>query len=461
MHALGGTPFDPAETEKLLETFMRATAIPCAIIDDNGKLLAEHRGPSEQHGCSEPFGQVFCCPICSLAANPERATACTTVHRYAGFQSLRFGGRYTYFCPSSLTYFSAPLFRDGDHIATFVAGPVLLISPESYIREELERLPESAPSTAAAPEPVAADSHARALTVVRSLPFVDPQRAHAVGEMLLYLASWASDANVRETATAQDTQSREADISTYIHLLKSMGGDQAEDAPAFDQALEERRLLDHIREGDREAARDQIARLLAHLRITTGSEIAAVKSRVLELAVLLSRAAIDGGADPESVFGLNYRALEEVQRISRVPELSAWLSRISERFLAFVIDVRQYRQRDVIRRAQAYIRSHLGDRVGLEVVAQHVRLSPAYLSHLFHEQTGERFTEYLARCRVDQSKELLRSGDHPLKEIALEVGFSDQSHFSRVFKKRVGVSPSRFRDRPWTVSGDTREIHEQ
>jgi AraC family transcriptional regulator len=53
--------------------------------------------------------------------------------------------------------------------------------------------------------------------------------------------------------------------------------------------------------------------------------------------------------------------------------------------------------------------------------------------------------EDLRRLRIDRASEQLVTGDLPLAEIALAAGFADQSHFSNVFRRRTGMSPSRFR----------------
>jgi AraC-like DNA-binding protein/ligand-binding sensor protein len=383
----------------------------------------------------------FECPVCGITARSTgEPSRCADVHRYAGFQSLRFGGRYTYFCPGSLTYFSAPLLDDGAHVGTFVAGPVLLIPAGEYIAEEID-----------AHSQLSGEARASLVGQVRSIPHVSPERAHALSEILLYVASWAGGTNVRDTVEEQNRLSREASISGYIHHLKTMGGDS--EVPTYPTETE-RRLLAHIREGERERARELLTELLARIRISSGSSVEQVKARVLELAVLLSRAALDGGADPESVFGLNYRALGQVHELDNVAALSDWLSRMAERFVTFVFDVRRFRHRDVIQKARQYIRTHYAQKLGLEDVATHVGLSPAYFSRLFKEETGNSFSGYLASVRVERSKELLRDGTLSLADIALETGFADQSHFSRVFKKETGVSPSRYRAQPADARGE-------
>ena len=73
-------------------------------------------------------------------------------------------------------------------------------------------------------------------------------------------------------------------------------------------------------------------------------------------------------------------------------------------------------------------------------------LSPTYFGRIFKEGTGESFTAYLTRVRIQRSKELLCYENFRLTDIAQLVGFEDQSYFSRVFKRMEGVSPRRYRE---------------
>ncbi|MEP7189611.1 MAG: helix-turn-helix transcriptional regulator, partial [Roseiflexaceae bacterium] len=63
----------------------------------------------------------------------------------------------------------------------------------------------------------------------------------------------------------------------------------------------------------------------------------------------------------------------------------------------------------------------------------------------FHQETGVTLVTYLNRYRIDQAKARLEAGEQNLTAIALEVGFSSGSYFSRVFRQEVGISPSAFR----------------
>ena len=79
-------------------------------------------------------------------------------------------------------------------------------------------------------------------------------------------------------------------------------------------------------------------------------------------------------------------------------------------------------------------------------MARRVYLSPAYFSRVFKQEMGESFTAYLNRVRIEHSCALLRQKQLRLVDIALMVGFEDQSYFTKVFKKITGISPLCYRE---------------
>ena len=92
-----------------------------------------------------------------------------------------------------------------------------------------------------------------------------------------------------------------------------------------------------------------------------------------------------------------------------------------------------------------YLHAHrLGD-VQLRDVARAVGVGPSQLAHGFRERLGTTPGEYLRRLRVDWAAAQLRDGDATVAEIALQAGFYDQSHFTRVFRRQHGVTPAVWR----------------
>ncbi|MBD3885771.1 helix-turn-helix transcriptional regulator [Phormidium tenue FACHB-886] len=94
-----------------------------------------------------------------------------------------------------------------------------------------------------------------------------------------------------------------------------------------------------------------------------------------------------------------------------------------------------------LQRAIAYIQDHLAQDLSLDEIAAEVNLSSYHFARLFKQSTGLAPHQYQIRCRVERAKELLQIGDMAIAEVASQVGFYDQSHLSRHFKRIIGVSP--------------------
>ena len=92
-----------------------------------------------------------------------------------------------------------------------------------------------------------------------------------------------------------------------------------------------------------------------------------------------------------------------------------------------------------------YIQAHLDSGILLEDLAGAVGLSPFHFAKLFKLSTGSTPHQYVLQRRLERAMELLRSSEATLSEIALESGFADQSHFANVFRRFMGVTPSRYR----------------
>ena len=71
-------------------------------------------------------------------------------------------------------------------------------------------------------------------------------------------------------------------------------------------------------------------------------------------------------------------------------------------------------------------------------------MSPHYFSRLFKQTTGISPHQYVISCPIERAKDLLKQGKLSIAEIAKEVGFVDQSHLHRYFKRLVGITPKAF-----------------
>lgn len=97
-----------------------------------------------------------------------------------------------------------------------------------------------------------------------------------------------------------------------------------------------------------------------------------------------------------------------------------------------------------LRRVRAYIDNHLGDPISLAQLATEAGVSRFHFARQFRLSTGDSPMAYLRRVRIERSKSILQSRETTIAEVAARLGFSDQSHFTRIFGRLVGVSPGSF-----------------
>lgn len=94
------------------------------------------------------------------------------------------------------------------------------------------------------------------------------------------------------------------------------------------------------------------------------------------------------------------------------------------------------------------VREQLSDpNLAVKDIATKLHCSADYLSHLFHERTGEKLIHYIQRLRVESASLALETTALQISEIAYATGFSDPAYFARVFRQHTGVSPQEFRNR--------------
>lgn len=100
----------------------------------------------------------------------------------------------------------------------------------------------------------------------------------------------------------------------------------------------------------------------------------------------------------------------------------------------------------VVQRSIQYMKEKVEEDISREDVALHVKLNPAYLSRLFKKETGQNLIDYLIETKMTRARQLLDSTAMTVSAIAQQVGYSNFSHFTKMFKKQYGVNPQEYRN---------------
>ena len=146
------------------------------------------------------------------------------------------------------------------------------------------------------------------------------------------------------------------------------------------------------------------------------------------------------------MLALNGQFLKNLQQVSSLEGMCHILQEVVEAFSEsmFSHNLRP-KNNDIVKKAMLYISEKFNTPLTLENVSAYVHLHPSYFSTVFKNSTGLSFKEYLNKVRIEESKILLLNTDFSIIDIAIAVGFEDQSYFSKVFKKYTGTTPKQFR----------------
>lgn len=107
----------------------------------------------------------------------------------------------------------------------------------------------------------------------------------------------------------------------------------------------------------------------------------------------------------------------------------------------------------LIERVREWIDENIHDSISLSDAADLIHLHPTYFSEYFKKTTGETFSQYVIRRKIERAKELLVDYSLRVYDIAVKVGYTDQRHFSKVFQTKVGITPTEYRNKVLGIRG--------
>jgi len=123
------------------------------------------------------------------------------------------------------------------------------------------------------------------------------------------------------------------------------------------------------------------------------------------------------------------------------------IQKLQEYCITQLKDVYSQNTNQLIETVKEWIDQHIDENLSLTEAASLVHLNSTYFSEYFKKYTGETFSQYVIRCKMERAKVLL--SDHSLRvyDVAVNVGYSDQRHFSKVFHNKIGMTPSEYRNK--------------
>ena len=233
------------------------------------------------------------------------------------------------------------------------------------------------------------------------------------------------------------------------------GRAQPDEAFQFSMELLERRyrdenaLLAAVSRGDYDAAVRHLGRFsIKNFTPRTGELLRDVKNMLIVVNTLLRKAAESGGVHPVYIDQLSGALAVKIERVADTMEANRLGLEMLRRYCRLVRNDAHSGCSQAVQKTLSYISLHLSGELSLRSIAAALGFNATYLSAQFSRERGETLTAYIHTLRLQTARRLLDETDLPVAEVAARVGMVDVAYFSRLFKKKYGLSPLRYRARP-------------
>lgn len=145
------------------------------------------------------------------------------------------------------------------------------------------------------------------------------------------------------------------------------------------------------------------------------------------------------------VFGRDIEKMLKVDASWSAEPLKGWAFESFVQIKAYSDSQSENIRSDLMQRIRQYIQGHLNE-ITLQSVADHVSLHPVYVSNLFKQESGENFSNYVLRLRMEKAVQLLKHKELKISQIAQEVGYQKPQYFIKLFKAQYGMTPQEYKN---------------
>ncbi|MGL5513776.1 MAG: PocR ligand-binding domain-containing protein [Sporomusa sp.] len=407
--------------QDLLDNFSRATGLHVAIVNKNGEAL-------------EPFATAERCEFCRyIRSKPSGVAKCKASYKQATQEASKWEEPYFFRCRAGLVIWAIPISLRGISLGSIICSQVLLWKPDRFFYQELREL-----------NPEIAD-YAELESRVNKLDIIAPDRFQAAADVLYVTVNqlMKQDLAVLEKIETHRIQHR---IRSELENRKKQMTTVNEGNDYASYLQKERSFLRYIRLGDKPRAEKNLHKLLTQLFIKAAGDKDTIKMRTSELATLVSRAAVDGGATAEAVMAMLEKFNENINDCQRMEEFFFHMQTLVTMALEQSVSLEDKKHYGMVNEAKNFIMENYSRPIKIDDVAAQLFISPSHLSRLFRRELNCTVNDYITRVRVEQAVELIKKPELSVAQVSQAVGFQNQSYFAKVFCKYIGVAPLVYRN---------------
>lgn len=401
------------QLEKLFKNYSLTSGLDVALYDPQGEEQLCVRSPGS---------------ICEYG---KGHFACRESIVYSGKKAEELGSAYIYETPCGLIMCITPLVFEEETLGYITTGPVVLWEKDEFFLEQFRagclKAGFDCAQNAFDPASIRQIDCKSMTSVAETLTMLIN---YMVGEEKKYIRQRLelSRLNMERLRAAKEMQIRQAQPRYNKYPIEL-----------------EKELISYVQMGDKNQAKLIINRFLNEIFSFASGDLEIVKAKIYEFTAFLSRSAVEAGAPVSALTGVIRKSSQLLLENADFSDICRETVEILDGFLNAVYESRSKKSTsEHLYKAIQYINAHYFEEIDLEKLAQQVFVSTYYLSHLFRREMGVTFSDYLTKVRVSRAKELLMEG-RSVEDVCGRVGYNDSNYFIKIFKKYVGITPSKYR----------------
>ncbi|WP_458457663.1 AraC family transcriptional regulator, partial [Pseudobutyrivibrio sp.] len=179
--------------------------------------------------------------------------------------------------------------------------------------------------------------------------------------------------------------------------------------------------------------------------LSPGNPLRQAQDMIIIQTALVTRAAVEGGMDPEAAYTLSDMYIQQIEISTTVEEVFQLSEEILYNFTNEVHKAKQAGYSSTIKHICSYIDQQITNNIRLDDLAQSVGYDKYYISRIFHKETGLTINEYILQKKIDKAKILISSTTLKMQDISDQLHFCSAAYFTKQFKKATGFSPAAYR----------------
>ncbi len=198
-----------------------------------------------------------------------------------------------------------------------------------------------------------------------------------------------------------------------------------------------------LREGAKEKLLEDVNAYFGKLQAVAGLKSLTLHQFYQDFVQIVYAVLVEKGVQAHRLFQ-DHVSLELSQHAAAsIKNMQEWAIHLIGKALGYVEEIQA--GDSIVGKVKAYIISHLHEELNRENIASPFYLHPDYINRLFKKETGHSMTEFLLNERMRAAEEWLVKTERSVTDIALNVGYSNTSHFAKSFKKQYGANPNEYR----------------